>query len=430
MSDTMIYGREETKQRLRRNVITPGEDAGAASPAPAGALGVPEGGKDELREKKRRKWKRRLGLFAVVLLLLLLGVLAVRYYRRSHFYSSYTTAWEKEIPSTEGGYAGYEKFGSNVLKYTRDGASYIDGHGKIVWSTSYEMKNPVVSVNGDYAAIGDRQGTGIYIFNLSGSLGQATADLPIVNVSVSAYGVVAAQEEDSTASYILFYNKDGTALDVKIKLVMSQSGYILDSSLSPDGTQLMLSDVYVSEGTLGNRISFYNFSDYGMSYPDRLVAGFEEFGTSLAPRVKFLSDRRAVAFAAGKVAFYSLENVTSPEMLQMVSLDEEMKAVAYSENAVAVVTDDSSGEAPFRLHIYNTDGKETANTGVDYSWQDISIDDDFVIFRNDDSCRIYGTDGKERFDGRFDFPASKIVKKNYHTLLVSGGGTIREIRLK
>lgn len=428
MSDTNIYGREETKRRLRRNVITPGEDPGNLPEENPAEL--PPGLKDELRAKKRRTRRRCLIAAGVIALVVLCAYFLVHYYRTSHFYESYSTVWQKDIPSTDGGYAGYEAYGSNIIKYTRDGASYIDSSGKIIWSISYEMKIPIVAVSGDYVAIGDRQGNSIFICNLTGSQGQVTTDLPITNVSVSSYGVVAAQMEDSTASYILFYNKDGSALDIKIKLVMSQSGYIMDSSLSPDGTQLMLSDVYVSEGAIGNRVSFYNFSDYGMSYPDRLVAGFEEFGEQLCPRVKFMSDRRAVAFATGKIAFFSLENVTSPEILQMVELSEEIRSIAVSDRYVAVVTADNSGEADSRLHVYDADGREISNTGVSYAYQDISIDDDFIIFRNDDSCRIYSTAGKERFDAQFDFPSSVIVKKSFNTLLITGGGNVREIRME
>ena len=50
-----------------------------------------------------------------------------------------------------------------MIKYTKDGASYLDSRGKAVWILSYEMKHPMITVNGDFAAIGDRQGNSIYI---------------------------------------------------------------------------------------------------------------------------------------------------------------------------------------------------------------------------------------------------------------------------
>lgn len=76
----------------------------------------------------------------------------------------------------------------NVLKVTRDGASYIDNKGKTIWTESYEMKNPIVSVMGDYAAIADRQSNSIYICNTDGTQGSATTVLPVSKVAVSGTG--------------------------------------------------------------------------------------------------------------------------------------------------------------------------------------------------------------------------------------------------
>lgn len=136
---------------------------------------------------------------------------------------------------------GYESFGNNVLKVTRDGASYIDNKGKTIWTESYEMKNPIVSVMGDYAAIADRQSNSIYICNTDGTQGSATTVLPVSKVAVSGTGVVAAVMEDASSSYINFFRKDGTPLDVQIKTNMGGNGYPLDISLSGDGTQLIAS---------------------------------------------------------------------------------------------------------------------------------------------------------------------------------------------
>ena len=145
---------------------------------------------------------------------------------------------------------------------------------------SYELKSPICYVNGDYAVIGDQQGNDIYIVDKTGSQGQATTLLPILRVSVSAYGIVAALVEDSNASYVTFFKKDGSELDWAIKTVMSGNGYLMDVSLSPDGTQVMLSDLYLQDGALKNRIVFYNFSEYGKNYPDRLVGGLMSWETA------------------------------------------------------------------------------------------------------------------------------------------------------
>ena len=88
---------------------------------------------------------------------------------------------------------------------------------------------------------------------------QATTVLPISKVAVSGTGVTAAVLEDSTSSYITFFKKDGTSLDITVKTNMSGDGYPLDIALSDDGTQLMCSFVYLQGSELKNRVVFYDF---------------------------------------------------------------------------------------------------------------------------------------------------------------------------
>ncbi len=64
-------------------------------------------------------------------------------------------------------------FGDNVIKYTKDGASYIDASGKTIWTQSYEMKTPIININGDYAVIADQQGNEMYICSKEGCTGTA-----------------------------------------------------------------------------------------------------------------------------------------------------------------------------------------------------------------------------------------------------------------
>ena len=171
------------------------------------------------RSKPHGTLRRRWGLVLLLVLLVAGGASAWIFYQRNYHYSSYETAWQVDL--NEGSLVGYESFGTNVLKYTKDGASYMDNRGRTVWTESYEMKSPIVSIKGDYAAIADQQGNSIYICNTDGTLGQAVTVLPISKVAVSGTGVTAAVLEDSTSSYITFFKKDGTSLDITVKTNMS-----------------------------------------------------------------------------------------------------------------------------------------------------------------------------------------------------------------
>ena len=108
-----------------------------------------------------------------------------------------------------------------------------------------------------------------------------------MKATVSAQGVAAVILEDPTASYIYFYRKDGTEIQLYMKGILGgEIGYPLDISLSPDGTMLMGSYVYVEGGVLRNRVAFYNFSEVGKNALNRFVGGFHEmYEGSLVPEV-------------------------------------------------------------------------------------------------------------------------------------------------
>jgi len=428
MSGMNSMEREQKKRQLKRRIVEP-ETAAGEPGRRRESYGEKE---EEIAKRAERRSRRKRLRIALILVLCLLGTVSgVVLYSQRRQYTEYTVAWEKEIPASESSFTEYVKFGDNILKYTKDGASYIDRSGNAVWSLSYQLKAPVCYVNGDFAAIADQQGNSIFICDKTGCKGEATTLLPILRVSVSAYGVAAALVEDSTASYITFFKSDGSSLDWGIKTVMSGSGYIMDVSLSPDGTQVMLSCLYLQEGMLKNRIVFYNFSEFGKSYPDRLVGGFEEFSDSICPRVRFLDEDHACALADGQLGFFSLENVTSPELTKQIPVEQEIQGIAYSSEYVAIVSEHPDGEYDSRLDVYDAAGTLISSREFTYPWQKLEIDGDFVILYNDHSCKIFSTSGRERFSGEFDFTVSQITRgSRFNSLIITGGDRMREIRLK
>lgn len=429
MSSMSAMEREQKKRQLKRRMIEPGA-------APSGPGRYESRGEDEeeiVRKAERRVRRKHLRIILILLLLIAAGIFTAYRYIGGHEYTTYTVAWEKVVPASESGFAGYEKFGDNLLKYTKDGATYIDKSGNPVWSLSYQMKSPICYVNGDFAAIADQQGNTIYICDKTGVRGEASTLLPILRVSVSAYGVAAALVEDGKATYITFYQPDGSELkETGIKTVMEKSGYLMDLALSPDGTQVMVSVLYQKDGALKNRIVFYNFSEFGKSYPDRLVGGFDdEFADSLCPRVRFLNEDRAVAIGDDQIDFFSLENVTSPELLKQIPVAEEIQSVDYSDGYVALVVDNPSGEYDYRLDVYKADGSTAFSKEFNFQYRQLDIDGDFVIMYNENSCVVYSMSGKERFSGEFDFTISKVTRgAAFNSLIITGGDTMRELRLK
>ena len=321
-----------------------------------------------------------------------------------------------------------------MLKYTKDGASYIDNKGKTIWTESYEMKSPIAAVNGDFAVIADRQGNHIFICNTEGKVGESVTLLPITNVSVSGLGLVAVIVEDSTSSFIYFYRKDGSNLDISIRANMAGAmGYPLDLSLSKDGTQLMCSFVHLENGELKERVAFYNFAEVGKNEPTRMVGGFDEvFKNTLIPRVTYMQEPYSCAFGGNGMVFFSSRNLTSPEMISQVSLAEEnIKSIFYSDDYVVAIVRNNMGDQENRIEVFRADGKHVLSKEFTYDYTQADIDGKWIILYNDNSCRIFNLSGVEKLAVDFDFPVSKIRKGRYpNSLIVMGPQQMQEIKLK
>lgn len=418
MSDMNSMNREFKKNQLRHRIVPP-------------AAQSQEDSEEVIRKAHIRVRKKRLRIFLVLFLVLGVTAAGIYGYFNLYHYTKYHVVWEKDM--NEGSFVGYLDFAAGVLKYSKDGASYLDSKGKETWIESYEMKSPTASVNGDFAAVADQQGNSIYIFDKAGKTGVATTVLPIVKVTVSAKGVVAAILEDSTSNYIYFFKKDGSVLDVKIKALLGgEIGYPVDISLSPDGSQLMGAYAYLKNGALNGRVAFHNFSEIGKSVPDRLVGGFDEpYASSLVSRVAFLDDTYACAFSDGGVSFYSTKNALSPELLKQETLENQIESVFYSDKYIGLIEDNPDGENPYRLRVYKPDGKAVFSKEFKYQYTHADIDGDRVILYNEDSCRVYTMSGRLKFSGTFDFPVSGIRNGRFpNTLIVTGPQNMKEIRLQ
>lgn len=421
MGDMSSMSRESKKQQLRRQMITPGKDF------PSGRSQMEE---QELYAARQKKRRRNLMMAGLVLVLVFVFAGGWFYYQQIFRFTEYETI--RQISLSQGSLVGYETFGKNVIKYTRDGASYVDNRGAAVWNDSYEMKLPIVSVNGDYAAIADQQGNKIYIYNTSGKVGEATTILPITKVAVSGLGFVAVVVEGPASSYLYCFTKDGSPHGTEMKANISGNGYMMDISVSKDGTQMMASYVYLKGGQAKSRVVFYDFSEVGKNQATRLVGGFDEpFENVIVPRVVYLKEPYSCAFGSTGPVFFSSKNLLKPEMLSQVLLEEEIQGIFYSDEYVGVVVWNNTNEGERRLEVYRADGKHVLSKEFTYDYTHADIDGELIFLYNDNSCRIYNMAGVEKLDAVFDFAVTKIRRGSApNTLLVIGPQEMREIKLK
>ena len=370
----MADKRELHKKRLRENLIS----------------------SDTKVEVRKRRPVVYIFLTAVVLLCAVLGFWYYSHLTRTA--GSFQEMWEKE---TEGSgaaltFKGYEPFCGGIITYTKDGAEYTDGNGNAVWQKSYQMSDPVCSVNGGFAVIIDRGGTTGCIFSEEQNTGNLSTVMPVSMARVSGKGVVYAVMNDDGADYISVFRKDGSALDITVKSVIDGDGYPFSIGVSPSGSQLITSYVAVGEGTVDTSVVFRNFGEVGQNQDSRRVVGgfIDEFAGHIVTSVGFSDEEHAHAFYDGGVAFFSTKVLNSPEMKGKAEFPEEMLSVASSASHVAVITENEDSENPRKLRIYDNNGELTGEAVFNLIYTGFSVNENNILIHSGDRILCFDLHGR------------------------------------
>ena len=382
-----------------------------------------------MTENSERSLGRRRLLLAAAAAVVVIAA-AVFLMRRFASYDMYAVVWQKDL--SQGSLTGYEPFGDGFLKYSKDGVTCITGRGAENWVDTYEMKSPVVSVNGEYAVIADSQGNEVRIYGTGGRVGQTTTQLPLLKAAVSRTGITAVIEEDASSSYIYFLNKDGSSLDVSIRSILSGDGYPTSLALSPDGTRLMVGFEYLNGGVMRGRVVFYDFSEIGKNIPNRLVGGFDEpFGESLIADVRYLDGVYSFSASTKGLCFFSSRNLTSPELVKQVDETDEIRSIFYNDSYVGVILNNTATAERFRLELYKPDGTKVLEKTFDDTYVNASVDGDYVFVFSSSSGMILNTAGVEKFHGPLDFPVLEMRQGTVPgEFLMAGPTNMKGVRLR
>lgn len=326
--------------------------------------------------------------------------------------------------------ANVEKLGNHILLYSKDGASCLDNKGNALWNQTFEMQNPIVSICGDVAAIGDYNGRTIYVCSSTQQMGTVKTNLPIRKICVSANGVVAAVLDDSDITRILLYdaNEDTETSIVDIKASMDKSGYPVSLSLSPNGKLLAISYLYVDSGNLKSSVAFFNFGEVGKNESDNYVSGYDYLDTVI-PYIQFMSNSTSFGVSDDRIVFF--EGSERPSNIASTLLEEEVQGVYYNEDYVGLVFRNQTGESVYRLDVYNTSGNKVHSQFFDIEYTDIVLNKDHIIIYNDMDCQICNVEGVDKFSGEFEKPTSLIIPTSSlykYTAVTSNSIEIIELR--
>lgn len=360
---------------------------------------------EEAKRQKRKRWKKT-GIIAGSILAVSIGIYLLI---NLQTYTSVRTV--DTYPVSGAASNEYKQFADGVLKYSRDGISYLDQKGSEVWNQPYQIQNPVVDVNETSGAVADKGGNAILVFNEEGLRGEIETDLPIERISVSEQGIVSVILIDESSSQILCYDAAGNIL-VEHKTSVNGTGYPMDAALSPDGEILQVLYLYTQDGTITSRVAYYNFGQEGESETDHQVTEQEYKDVVMADGF-FM--KQSVSAAVGDNMLTIFRGKSVPEEAVKVEIDKEIKSVFHSQKYIGMILK-NEGKEGYELRLYNDRGQMAMSEDFSGDYSNVKICGSQVIMYDGKNCSIFTRGGIQKFEGEMNsnileiFPVAGVNK--------------------
>lgn len=356
-------------------------------------IDLPEGNlKEKLEQNRKRRFRTRLAIAALVVIVIGGFVL----YNQLHTFNDYiiTESIENVVsPGTK-----YEAIGKYIYRYNSDGVSCVSRSNELKWSITYNMQAPIADVCGRTMVIAEQQGNQVYVVNEEGQIGFFETLLPILKVRVSKQGVVAVVLEDDNVTWINLYKADGTAI-ASDKTTVAESGYPLDMDLSPDGEKLAVSYLGIEEGIMQTDIVFYHFGSAGQAENDYVVSR-TTCQEVVMPEIYFTGNACAVAVSDNGYVVFKGSN--EPKQSAVVSFDQEIVSCFHDDDRIGFLFADTTGEADYRMEIYNYRGKRKAKRLVNADFDEVKMQDGQIIMFSEKECHVFTASGRKRFDSPYE----------------------------
>ncbi len=376
------------------------------------------------KEKRRHKgWYRKLAAAGIIAAAIALAVLLIVSYLKTYTGMHVSATYKIGNVSNN----SYKEFGDGVLKYSRDGIVYLNLKGEEQWNQPYQIKNPFIDANGDSAAVADKGGNDIFVFQKSGLKGEIKTTLPIEKIAVSGQGIVAAVLKSESSPRIICYDTADNVL-VEHKTSLTGVGYPVDIALSPDGQVLQVAYLSVGGGEMASRVCYYNFGKGGAEKTDHQVMEKQYKGKIIG--YGFFMDE-SVSAAVGNDCLTIFKGREEPKEKATVPISGEIQNVFHNDKYIGIILR-AAGSGKYEVCLYNSSGKRVLSRALDGEYKAAKLSGGQIILYDGKKCSMITRLGTRRFEGEFNnnileiFPAFGINK--YIVMDANGMEDIRLIK--
>lgn len=381
---------------------------------------------EELKKQVREHKTKQLKKFAIVAAVIAAIIIVFYVVSQVKTYSDYKVVDSLERADTSA--TQFTLFKGKILKYSNDGAIYTDTRNNTIWNQTFEMDNPIMSMNENFVAFADVDGQTVYILDEEGLQGTINTNMAIKKIDIADHGTIAVLMESQNTGYLALYNIKGDKL-AEGGIHVENSGYPLDIALSDSGENLAVSILDINSGSVKTTLSFYNFGTVGQNQIDNIVHTVSYAG-SVIPQLEYADGNTLLAFSTQGVLIFKGNQM--PELTKEVLFTTEIKSIFYDDAYFGLVTQDSEVKNGRKMHVYDMNGSEVTAISLDMGYEEIYfLKNHEICVMDENTCQIYTRNGVKKFEGEFDHTLYYIMTRpgvrNYYALLE---GSTQEIRCR
>lgn len=371
-------------------------------------------------QKKTKKKKKLIRILILLIILIILGVVVGVSLLNQHNkkFNTYEVIKTTELSNTNG--SSYLSYKNGILKMSRDGAETYNIEGKALWNVSYNMKDPIGAVCGNYAAIADRGSNSLYIIDGSGTSNQITLKQPIEQIEVAAQGVTAVLTTDGDEDHIYIYGMESQEAIFDIDTVTEKDGFPVEISLSEDGKKLATSYMAIANDSVTSWVTFYNLGKVGEDSLDNIVGSFS-FEKIIVPEIKFITNDIVCVYTDNGFHLYKMKEV--PEVIKMEEIAGEIKSIFTNNDFLGFIVASQEENGNNKLLLYNLSGKKILEKEISVKYDKVTMTDKLIIFYDNLTSSYFDLNGSFMFTANFTKDVDMIFKTSQSDVLLCVGET-------
>ena len=378
---------------------------------------------DDYQKRLARHRHAAIRKVLVTAAVIVAAVTAVFFYLEKRSYKSYQilqTSEQEDIVSTS-----YQVMAGKILRYSPDGASLVNDEMEAYWSVLYEMENPVADINGNWAVIADVDGTTMEIFNKDGEAGSITASYNIVKARISSNGLVAAILDGGDATWINYYDSDGSLI-AENQTHVEDPGYPMDVAVSDNGDIMMVTYQFVDGSDTTSYVAFYNFGDVGQNEDDRIVSGYTYEGVVI-PEIHYLDGGLAAALRDDGFTVYKGKQIPKESVTEKV--DKEIVSTFCNGDTIGMVFKNGGKNEKYTMKVYSSSGKLRFEKKFNIPYTTIKMSGGYILLYNGSQICVMNSRGVEKYSGTIDGSINDFIKTGWNRYLLVTDTGVNVIKL-